>query len=649
MTNLVDFSSFSITISENGRSYPAVRNISFSIRKGELTALVGESGCGKTVSALSLVGLENDSASESGSLRFDGVELVGLDRKSFMKIRGKRVSMIFQEPMSALNPLMKVGRQIQEALMLHDPVSGDEARSRVLAMMEKVGLSDAGRIYSCYPHQLSGGQRQRIMIAMAFINDPELIIADEPTTALDVTVEAQIMDIMRTMSREKGTAVLLISHDLSVIKDLCDTVHIMYSGRIVESGPVEDVLRFPIHPYTRALLDAIPATDRPLVPIRGSLPRLEDRTDSGCPFAPRCLKADAGCRLLSPEYYSYGSRRILCHKMPDELALPVFYEDAARLQKHECSDEVLVSVRNLKKSFKAGRRSLAAVDSVSFDIHRGETLGLVGESGCGKSTTGNMLVHLLAADGGGISYKGVDIAGLSTSRFKPYRKEIQMVFQDPYASISPKKKIGWLLEEPLKIHFPSMGDKERKERVFAMLDDVGLDRSFYSSCPSVLSGGQRQRVAIALALIAEPGFVVLDEPVSALDVSVQAQILTLLLQLRKDRKLTYLFISHDLNVVSYMSDRIAVMYLGRIVEIGEASLVSSSPVHPYTKALFSASNGSGRMVLEGEVPSPVDPPKGCAFHTRCPYASDSCSELRPELEKMGDGRFCACHFKEEFV
>lgn len=512
-----------------------------------------------------------------------------------------------------------------------------------------MGLSDAGRIYSCYPHQLSGGQRQRIMIAMAFINDPELIIADEPTTALDVTVEAQIMDIMRTMSREKGTAVLLISHDLSVIKDLCDTVHIMYSGRIVESGPVEDVLRFPIHPYTRALLDAIPATDRPLVPIRGSLPRLEDRTDSGCPFAPRCLKADAGCRLLSPEYYSYGSRRILCHKMPDELALPVFYEDAARLQKHECSDEVLVSVRNLKKSFKAGRRSLAAVDSVSFDIHRGETLGLVGESGCGKSTTGNMLVHLLAADGGGISYKGVDIAGLSTSRFKPYRKEIQMVFQDPYASISPKKKIGWLLEEPLKIHFPSMGDKERKERVFAMLDDVGLDRSFYSSCPSVLSGGQRQRVAIALALIAEPGFVVLDEPVSALDVSVQAQILTLLLQLRKDRKLTYLFISHDLNVVSYMSDRIAVMYLGRIVEIGEASLVSSSPVHPYTKALFSASNGSGRMVLEGEVPSPVDPPKGCAFHTRCPYASDSCSELRPELEKMGDGRFCACHFKEEFV
>ena len=650
MTDLVDFSSFSISIHENGKSLPAVSDISFSMKRGEVAALVGESGCGKTISAISLMGLKNANAEETGSICFDGLELVGLDSRAFLEIRGKRISMIFQEPMSALNPLMKVGRQISEALCLHQDVSKKQARARVLEMMGKVGLADAERIYSCYPHQLSGGQRQRIMIAMAFINDPELIIADEPTTALDVTVEAQIMDIMRRMSKENNTAVLLISHDLSVIRDVCSTVHVMYSGFIVESGDAGQVLDFPLHPYTRALLDAIPSRGRPLVPIRGALPRLEERGANGCPFAPRCPRADEACFMIRPAPYTVGNRKITCLRKAEELMVPISPDGFSRLVKQSASNKALLQVCGLKKSFMAGHNRLIAVDDVSFDIREGETLGLVGESGCGKSTTGNLLVRLLSPDGGKVMYRGSDISSLSESGFKNYRKKIQMVFQDPYSSISPKKRIGWLLEEPLKIHFPSMDSKEREKRVLSMLEDVGLDASFSSSYPSFLSGGQRQRVAIALALIAEPEFVVLDEPVSALDVSVQAQILELLLKLGRDRGLTYLFISHDLRVVSYMSDRIAVMYLGRIVEIGETELIASKPVHPYTKALFSASSsGSRGMILKGEVPSPVSPPEGCAFHTRCPYACSQCRDNRPYLEKMEDGRFCACHLKREFA
>ncbi len=649
MTDLVDFSSFSITIHENGKSLPAVSDISFTMKRGEIAALVGESGCGKTISALSLIGLGNANAEETGSLRFDGLEFVGMESKAFLKIRGKRVSMIFQEPMSALNPLMKVGKQISEALCLHQDVSKKQAYSRVLEMMAKVGLADAERIYSCYPHQLSGGQRQRIMIAMAFINDPELIIADEPTTALDVTVEAQIMDIMRRMSRENNTAILLISHDLSVIRDICSMVHVMYSGIIVESGDADQVLGCPLHPYTRALLDAIPSRGRPLVPISGALPSLEERVAKGCPFAPRCPRAYEACFLLKPNTYVTGNRKITCLRKAEELMVPISHNGFTPLIKQGIAHKALLEVCGLKKTFKVGRNRITAVDDVSFDIRKGETLGLVGESGCGKSTTGNLLVRLLSPDGGKVMYRGADISSLSGSCFKPYRKKIQMVFQDPYGSISPKKRIGWLLEEPLKIHFPSMDGKERKKRVLAMLEDVGLDASFSSCSPSSLSGGQRQRVAIALALIAEPEFVVLDEPVSALDVSVQAQILALLLKLGRDRGLTYLFISHDLSVVSYMSDRIAVMYLGRIVEIGDAELIASRPVHPYTKALFSASSGSKRMILEGEVPSPVSPPEGCAFHTRCKYACAQCGSNRPSLEKMDDGRFCACHLKKELV
>jgi peptide/nickel transport system ATP-binding protein len=625
-----------------GRGPDVVEGVALEIRRGEKLALVGESGAGKSLTALSIIGLlPRGSAVRKGSVFFDGVDLNGLSERARNRYRGDRIGMIFQEPMSALHPGLRVGDQIAESIQVHNPaLTRREVRRRTLGLLTAVGIPDPERRAQEHPHTWSGGMRQRAVTAIAISNDPDLLIADEPTTALDVTVQAQILALLSQICEERGTSLLLISHDLGVVSQVADRVAVMYAARLVEEAPLDDAFDRPRHPYTRGLLlsrpeAAPPGTRLHHIPGRPPAPR---SFPPGCRFHPRCALADERCAVETPELTAAteGSRVACFHwRAVTPPAAPTANPTRRKV------GETLLDVRQLQIHFRRRRPQspICAVDGVSFEIGAGETLALVGESGCGKTTTARAIMRLIDTTAGSVQFRGVDITRLPESHLTGFRREAQIVFQDPRASLNPRRTVRQIIEASLRIHgLPKAGAVERG------LDLVGLDIDHADVLPHELSGGQRQRVAIARALVLDPSLIVLDEPVTALDVSIQAQILNLLQDLRERLGLAYLLIAHDLGVVRTLADRVAVMYLGRIVETGPVGRVLADSTHPYTRLMLDSipKRSSPPLPAPGEVPDPGAPPPGCRFHPRCSWAGPECSAVEPVLVER-DGLWSACH------
>ncbi|MEU5692032.1 ABC transporter ATP-binding protein [Actinosynnema sp. NPDC020468] len=637
----------------------AVDGVGFQVGAGEVVALVGESGCGKSATALAVLGLLPRTATVSGSVRFDGVELTGreLDAR-----RGKDVAMVFQDPMTSLNPVVRIGVQLTEVLRRHTDLSRSAARARAADLLGEVGIPDPARRLRQYPHQLSGGMRQRVMIAIALACEPKLLIADEPTTALDVTVQAQVLDLLARLARGHGAALLMITHDLGVVAGLADRVDVMYGGRIVETAPTLELFRRPRHRYTRGLLASIPTLDTPrgarLTPIAGSpFDRLP--WDEGCAFASRCAAVDAAC--LVPDLPLVGAGH--AHRCAHPGDRPVVSTKDAPVPAAAVPVEPLVRIEDLRVRYPGRRTAITnrpreyvhAVDGVTLDLPRGRTYGLVGESGCGKSSLGRAVLRLEPVAGGRVLFDGTDLAALGEGALRPLRRRMQMVFQDPMASLNARQTVGAILEQPLRAHRVPGGRAGWHDRVELALDRVGLPRSAQHRYPHEFSGGQRQRVGIARAIILEPDLVIADEPVSALDVSVQAQIVNLLEDVKQSLELTTLVIAHDLAVVRHLSDTVGVMYLGRLVEEASSTALYEQPLHPYTRSLMSAvpvpdpeaENRRERVILSGDLPSPTSPPPGCPFHTRCPVRRDSrCATEVPAVREVRPGHRVACHWVE---
>ena len=642
------------------RNIFAVNGVDISVDAGEVFALVGESGSGKSVSMLSVMGLvPTPPGVVSGSIQFQGRELTGLSRREMNKIRGADIGMIFQDPMSSLNPVHPVGRQIAEAVRLHRSDSRSAAMQRAVDLLDRVGIPDArGRVRD-YPHEFSGGMRQRVMIAIALACNPKLLIADEPTTALDVTVQRQIVTLVKELQSELGMAVVWITHDLGVVAEIADRVAVMYGGRIMESGQSGDVYGQATHPYTSGLLRSIPRIDTPtttwLPEIPGTPVAILERLES-CPFHTRCPLGDDDCTSVLPDLEAAGENSHLsaCLHLANigngRDLWPVAAAD--RVAMTDETEDVVVRIEGLKVHFPVHRGGMRrrrtfvrALDGVDLNVHHAKTLGVVGESGCGKSTLGRTLVGLVEPTDGEIRVKG-ELLDTSSGT---HRRTIQMIFQDPFSSMNPGMRVGDIVAEPLRIH--KIGSAEdRAERVGTLLEQVGLSRDAVIRHPHEFSGGQRQRIAIARALAANPEVIVCDEPVSALDVSVQAQIVNLLHQTQEEFGVSLIFIAHDLAVVRHISHEIAVMYLGQIVERAPRDEIYDQPLHPYTKALLAAvpvpdPNDAGVLAppLEGDLPDPADPPPGCRFHTRCPIAEDICTTQVPELRSVAPERWVACH------
>jgi peptide/nickel transport system ATP-binding protein len=630
-----------------------VDGVSFQVTAGETYALLGESGCGKSMTALSLMRLLPDGGRVgSGAVEFDGENLLVLPERAMRQVRGGRMAMIFQEPMLALNPVIKVGEQIGEALSLHQGLAGAAARDAARALLDAVGVPDAARRLDAYPFELSGGLRQRMMIAMALAGQPRLLIADEPTTALDVTIQAQVLELLRRLRSERQMGMLLITHDLGVVAENADRVGVMYAGELLEEGTRASFFAAPQHPYSRMLFEALPRAGEGgrLVTIPGQVPKL-DGMFKGCRFAPRCPHAIDRCRSESPGWQTIGEQRVRCHLAGQ---LP---EAAARGPRLTGGDAVstgpLLEVEGLKVYFPVRRGLLQrtvgqvrAVDDVSLLIEAGRTLALVGESGCGKTTVGKALLRLIEPTAGRVVLDGEPVTSNSLDRL---RRQAQMVFQDPFSSLNPRMRVAdTLLEGMDALGVGAAGG--RRDAVARLLQQVGLPDDAGGRYPHAFSGGQRQRIAIARALAVSPRLVICDEPTSALDVSVQAQILNLLKDLQAEIGLAYLFITHNLAVVDYLAHEVAVMYLGRIVEHGAAAEVLRAPRHPYTQALVSAvpriepQAGHEVIRLAGDQPSPLNPPAGCHFNPRCPHASDICRTTYPERTDLGGGHWVRCHW-----
>ena len=684
--------------SESG-TVRAVRGVSYALAPGEVLGIVGESGSGKSVSSLAVMGLLPSSARISGSVRFRGRELLGLGDREFSRLRGEGMSMVFQDPLSALTPVYTVGDQIAEAVRIHRNVGKDEAKKRAVELLDLVGIPNAQERSRAFPHEFSGGMRQRVMIAMAIANDPDVIIADEPTTALDVTVQAQILEVLETAQEATGAAIVMITHDLGVIAGFADRVMVMYAGRPVETGTVDDIFYRPRMPYTLGLLGSLPRLDsaerQPLTPVEGNPPSLVD-LPPGCPFAPRCPMRLSVCLELEPDLDRVrhsgdtpgpGAHSgdtpdpgpghfAACHRHPeieeqgltptDVFPAPVAGEPAVARRPRETRTAVL-EVENLVRAFPLTRGAVFrrtvgtvhAVDGISFDIREGETLGLVGESGCGKTTTINEILSLARPQDGRIAVLGNETKKLDRQARRDIRRNLSVVFQDPMASLDPRLPVADILAEGLRTY--GVAKDKRSARVRELLALVGLGPEHAARYPAEFSGGQRQRICIARALALEPKLIVLDEPVSALDVSIRAGVINLLEQLREKLSLSYLFVAHDLSVVRHIADRVAVMYLGRIVEIGQVDQVFDAPAHPYTQALLSAiplpdprrERERRRIVLQGDLPSPADPPSGCRFRTRCPLhatlspeQAQRCIDEEPALLRQGSDHGAACHYAQ---
>jgi peptide/nickel transport system ATP-binding protein len=665
---LLEVTDLRISIPTEAGLIEAVRGVSFSMEARDTLGVVGESGSGKTMLALAALGLVPESAKVSGSIRLDGRELLSCTPAQWRSIRGARISMVFQDPMTALNPMYTVGWQVAECIRLHERVSRSVAWRRAADLLGEVGLPQPAQLAHRHPHELSGGMRQRVVIAMAIANSPQLIIADEPTTALDVTVQALILDTLRSVREQTGAALMVISHDLGVLAEIAERIMVMYAGRGMEIGSAKDVFSDPRVPYTAGLLASLPPVDKRidrLAAIPG-IPPTGIGYGAGCAFAPRCPLAAEPCAADPPLLPVTPGHLAACHFAGQALAPPQPEADHApaaldpgAAPGSDAAPEpatAVLTVRDLMKNFRvrgSGLRSYAtvhAVGGISLDLEPGRCLGLVGESGCGKSTVARLLMRLEPPTSGSIKLDGTELVGLDDGALRPFRRDMQMVFQDPYSSLNPRLSVGEIVGEPLTVHKIA----GRPGRVRELLTAVGLDPGAAVRFPVEFSGGQRQRIGIARALALEPRVMILDEPVSALDVSIQASILNLLRDLQRERDLAYLFISHDLAVIRQVADEIAVMHLGLIVEQGPAEAVCEHPAHPYTAALLSAvpvpdplrTRARERILLHGELPSAISPPSGCRFRTRCWKADERCAAEEPPLLQIAGSHRVACHYPE---
>jgi peptide/nickel transport system ATP-binding protein len=637
-----------------GREREAIHGVSFRIGKDESFGLVGESGSGKsTVGLIAMRYLPGNARVTGGSVRATGRDLLKMSEAELRRYRASQVSMVYQNPGTALNPSIRVGEQVAEVFRIGGVPRG-EAADRALAMLEKVRISDPGQVMRRYPHQLSGGMQQRVVIAMALAPNPRMLILDEPTTALDATVEAEVLDLIAALRREYGTALLYISHNLGVVARMCERVGVLYAGRLVEVGETDVVFSDPKHPYTVGLLRCVPRwgsrKEEGVLDTIPGLPPPVGAEATGCVYADRCALAVDHCRREPPPLFDVGpGHTSRCFRHEEASALPRATAPVAAPPQVARNGETLIQLEAVSKTFRQDGHQVRGLVDVDLQIALGEALGLVGESGSGKSTLAKVLLGLLEPDSGAhMQYEGRNLAGQVAARDEDEVRAIQIVFQNPGASLnrrhSIRQIIGRAVTKLLGLH-----GRQREERLVALTGSVRLDRSVLDSRPEQLSGGLKQRVAIARAFAGDPRIVVCDEPTSALDVSVQAAILNLLVDLQRSKGVTYLFISHDLGVVRYLSDRIAVLYLGQLMEVGSAESVFSGPHHPYTEALLSAApvlhgEARTRIRLEGEVPSAANPPSGCVFHTRCQrYLGDICKDQEPPLTKPEPGHLVRCH------
>ena len=648
----------------------ALSGVDLHVNAGETLGIVGESGSGKTMTALSLMGLLPQGGSvSSGQIILDGQDLTKLALKEKRKLRGTKVGMIFQDPLTSLNPTMKIGLQVCEPLRVHEKLSKKEALERAVEILKRVGMPRPEVVINNYPHQLSGGMRQRVMIAMALVCKPRILIADEPTTALDVTTQMQILDLIDELRDEYQMGVILITHDLGVVAGHTDRVAVMYAGRIVETAPTKTLFTEPKHRYTSSLMAALPeralAAGTKLFSIPGAPPSLTN-LPVGCRFAARCLWATDECRAGYPDLSGDDAHTFSCfHPVQEGDESPAALQAKLDTQKNgdeagaqqvpQVSSEVLLDVKEASREyesagsgfFKRDKGVVSAVDRVSITVKKGETYGLVGESGCGKSTMGRLIAGLERPSSGAIELDGRDLATLKGRDAVTIHRDVQMMFQDSYAAMDPRMRIDQILAEPMSIQ-KTGNARQIAERIMEIIEQVGLTEEILDRYPHEFSGGQLQRIGFARSLTLAPDLIVADEPVSALDVSVQAQVLNLMKDLQAELGLSYLFISHDLAVVQYMADRIGVMYLGRIVEEGPAKEVVENPKHPYTKALIDSipvpdpefSHDDRAIKLTGEPPSAVNPPEGCRFRPRCPFAGEEC-KIQPTL--TDERHRVACH------
>ena len=624
----------------------AVRDVSFEVHRGSTFGLVGESGCGKSTVAFGIVDfLGANGRIAGGSIKFQGRELVGRSQAELNRIRGDQIAMVYQDPMQALNPSVTLGDQLTEVLTVHRGITQAEAWKKSVAMLERVYMPDAANVMKRFPHQISGGQQQRVVIAMALLTNPALLIMDEPTTALDVTVEAVVLDLIEDLKRDFDTAIIYITHDLGVVARVCNEVGVMYAGELVEAGPVEAIFAHPSHPYTQGLMRCVPKLgstkeDSRLYPIRGRVPAPKDRPRGACVFAPRCDYATERCLserpLLRDIAAQHGVRCLYAETIDPAAWKPAegLVPDLAQAPEAE-NPKPILEITGLKTHYAQESRSVLslvglgaktyvkAVDGVDLTVWPGQTLGIVGESGCGKSTLAKTIVGLEPSTAGKAEFLGVDIRLPVGRRDEKLIRELQMVFQNPDSTMNPSYTVGQQIGRPLQ-RFSTVKADEVRPEVLRLLNAVRLDGSYYDRLPRQLSGGEKQRVGIARAFASRPELVLCDEPVSALDVSVQAAVLNLLLEIQHQYNTTMVFIAHDLSVVRFFSDYVAVMYLGHVVEFGPAEAIYAPPYHPYTEALLSAvpipdpAAEQKHIRLEGTVPSALNPPKGCPFHTRCP-------------------------------
>jgi len=648
----------------------AIDGISFNLEEGKTLAIVGESGCGKTQTAFSIIRLiANNGFHPSGEIYFNKRKLSNLTELEMQSIRGNDISMIFQEPMTSLNPLYRIGNQLEEPLYQHRKLAKGPARKLAIELLNQVGIPDPHKRLDCFPHELSGGMKQRVMIAMALACKPKLLIADEPTTALDTTIQAQVLKLMSDLQKETGMSILLITHDMGIVNQIADDICIMYAGRIAEKGSRDNILKNMAHPYTRHLMNSIPKV-KDTGFILNTLPGMvSEATDygTGCLFTERCSQAMDICKKIdSPQYTIEPNHFTFCHlynhgKLPQEIAMPGSIKSPER----STENKSILSIKALRTWFPVRKgvflriaNYIKAVDNVDLEIQKGSTLALVGESGCGKTTLGESILKLTGETQGEVIFEGLDIMKLNNTELKKIRNQMQIVFQDPMGSLSPRMTVEDIVGEGLQVHSKDMGLIERRKKTEDVLNEVGLPKSSISRYPHEFSGGQRQRIAIARALILEPRFLVLDEPTSALDVCVQAQVLNLFKELQAKRKLTYLFITHNLGVVRYMADKVAIMYLGKIVENGSTNEIFQNPKHPYTKSLLESIPDieirKAFQLITGDVPSPLNPPTGCHFHPRCPIflnesddsqLSHKCKKEYPKPVYTGTS-FVRCHAKK---
>ncbi len=644
----------------------AVDGVSFKINRGETFAILGESGCGKSMTALSIMQLVPSPAGTivEGSIIYNDDDLLKKSEIEMRSVRGNKIAMIFQEPMTSLNPVLTVQQQIEEVLLQHRGIKGPQAWREVITLLDSVGIPVATQRAKDYPHQLSGGMKQRVMIAMALASEPDLLIADEPTTALDVTIQAQVMNLLRDIQKRTGMAILLITHDLGIVSDFVDHIAVMYAGEIVEYATRKDFFTKPLHPYSKKLFASLPSQakrNKNLDVIKGMVPPLTTEF-KGCRFYERCNFAVRQCNEKLIELTDLnGVHYVRCLQFSDphiefneknETPDKISHDKAINNEIVYQVDKLKIHFPIRKGIFKKITGYVYAVDGVSLTLYKGKTLALVGESGCGKTTVGKALVHLNDMTAGKLLLKGHDISSPSAQQLKDLRTHVQIIFQDPYSAMNPRKRVAEIIEEGLLALRPELNESARNDVVVRLLKQVGLPETAVNLYPHEFSGGQRQRICIARALAVNPEILVCDEPTSALDVSVQAQMLNLFKQLQRDYGLSYLFITHNLSVVEYLADEIAVMYLGRIVERGKVDEVMQSPQHPYTQALLSAipkidketySDSTKEIIfLEGELPSPITPPSGCHFSPRCPKRMEICHNQYPVMQTITKTHIAAC-------